>query len=211
MQLQHIFWKTDFFSSHQLTYLQKQVLRQCYSCFGLSIFVIYFGTINIIIWFTGFSVFYFGNGRWVSWPKLFPSSEARKATKCLLCCWSAAQFFSYVNAVICRWMWWILTSSDEEESFQLSSVVVDRSAHPWPCHDRRKLRTLLWAARVCVWPFDQRDGRRLWMFINRTVVTPQIHGCLHSQPTQMVVSYLQQWMMSAFRERTPPLPKFISY
>jgi len=46
--------------------------------------------------------------------KLFQFSEAWKATKCLLCCWSAAQFFSYVNDVICRWTWGILTSSDEE-------------------------------------------------------------------------------------------------
>lgn len=41
-------------------------------------------------------------------PKLFQRSEARKTTKCLLYCWSTAQFFSYVNDVISRRMWWIL-------------------------------------------------------------------------------------------------------
>lgn len=63
-----------------------------------------------------------------SWPKLFQSSEAWKATKCLLCCWSAAQFFSYVNDVICRWMWWIPTSSDEEG--KKKKAFVDNSAKP---------------------------------------------------------------------------------
>ena len=115
---------------------------------------------------------YFGNGRWVSWPKLFQSSEARKATKCLLCCWSVAQFFSYVNAVICRWMWWILTS---RKNLQL--YFLERSARP----SRGTLPeithlTAAGRASLC----EGTDGSTQWVFINRTVVTPT-DACLFAR------------------------------
>lgn len=114
MQLQHLFSDTDFFSfnakppthfhkdSHYATWMFGFLCVCFMFCRHQHDYLIHH------IWCLHFGKRSGG----VSLPKLFQSSEARKATKCLLCCWSAAQFFSYVNAVICRWMWWILTSSD---------------------------------------------------------------------------------------------------
>lgn len=106
--------------------------------------------------------------------KLVPVQwSPRKATKCLLCCWSTAHFFSYVNAVICRWLWWIPT---RRKTFQLflpartcaRTRAVSRSP-PKATHLTR------YDARV---RFMER--RQQWVVITRMVVTPRML-CLFAQ------------------------------
>ena len=144
MQLQHLFSETDFCSSHQPTDLHKGGHYAAF-VFGFLLISRYICRHHRDCVIEPIWGLYFGNGRWVSWPKLFQSSEARKATKCLLCCWSAAQFFSYVNAVICRWMWWILTSR------KTSNFTSWREARVRAVTRSPKLRTLpLPGARRCV-------------------------------------------------------------
>lgn len=93
--------------------------------------------------------------------QVVPVQEARKATKCLLCCWSAAQSHSYANAVICRRTWRILTRSDGEAKLQLFTV--DRGAHVGLLE---KCAPRLPETRVLFWP-----QHRL-VFINCAAVAP---------------------------------------
>lgn len=121
--------------------------------------------------------------------KLVPVQwSPRKATKCLLCCWSTAHFFSYVNAVICRWLWWIPT---RRKTFQLSPPCADLCAHPSRVTVPPKVTHLTCCdARV---RFMER--RQQWVVITRTVVTPRML-CLFAQaaePRWWLDIYCRAW------------------
>lgn len=128
--------------------------------------------------------------------KLVPVQwSPRKATKCLLCCWSTAHFFSYVNAVIRRWLWWIPT---RRKKFQLPPPLARTCARiravsrfpPKVTHLTVSLR------HACAF---YGEAAAAGAYYPRGCCV-----CLPRLPTQMVVRYLlQHGMMSACRDIFP--------
>lgn len=127
MQLLHLLWTRTFLvhTNHWVTFV-----------FSFSIYLFH---VLPPKWFSAspdlVSLLWERHGQSCSCP-----ARARKATKYLLCCWSAAQFFSYVNAVICRWTWWIL--NEQRRGGKPPTFLLGQKRAPEPCHGPRKLRTL---------------------------------------------------------------------
>lgn len=146
MQLLHLLSDADFPSSHQpLSNICVQLFYLFVSCFAA----------KMILCITRFGVFTLGT----SWPKLFLSSEgpeSHKVSVVLLKCCSILFICKCCNLSVN-----VVNTNEQRRGGKPPTFLLGQKRAPEPCHGRRKLRTLLLAARVhCIESERERESER---------------------------------------------------